>query len=78
MRFRKKRGSFRVRLTCVLVGAIYYADRYDSLGGKKIEKKNERTGNAKINLFVQDSVIVEKIIPIKLYGLFDLKSVLYS
>lgn len=47
-------------------------------GGKKIEKKNERTGNAKINLFVQDSVIVEKIIPIKLYGLFDLKSVLYS
>lgn len=78
MRFRKKRGSFRVRLTCVFVGAIYYADRYDSLGGKKIEKKNERTGNTKINLFVQDSVIVEKIIPIKLYGLFDLKSVLYS
>lgn len=47
-------------------------------GGEKIEKKNERTGNAKINLFVQDSVIVEKIIPIKLYSLFDLKSVLYS
>lgn len=29
-------------------------------------------------MFVQDSVIVEKIIPIKLYGLFDLKSILYS
>lgn len=47
-------------------------------GEEKIEKKDERMGNAKINLFIQGSVIVEEIIPIKLYGLFDLKSVLYS
>lgn len=62
----------RFRWCDLLCGSIRF------FGGEKIEKKNERTGNAKINLFVQDSVIVEKIIPIKLYGLFDLKSVLYS
>lgn len=76
MRFRKREDSFNV-----FVSAIYYANRYDWRGGKKkkkIEKKDERMGNAKINLFIQGSVIVEEIIPIKLYGLFDLKSVLYS
>lgn len=62
---------------------VRFIMRIDTIGGggkkkKKIEKKDERMGNAKINLFIQGSVIVEEIIPIKLYGLFDLKSVLYS
>lgn len=64
-----------------LVRFIMRIDTIRWRGGKKkkkIEKKDERMGNAKINLFIQGSVIVEEIIPIKLYGLFDLKSVLYS
>lgn len=64
-----------------LVRFIMRIDTIRWRGGKKkkkIEKKDERMRNAKINLFIQGSVIVEEIIPIKLYGLFDLKSVLYS
>lgn len=80
MRFRKREDSFNVH-SFSLVRFIMRIDTIRWRGGKKkkkIEKKDERMGNAKINLFIQGSVIVEEIIPIKLYGLFDLKSVLYS
>ena len=76
MRFRKREDSFNVH-SFSLVRFIMRIDTIRWRGGK-IEKKDERMGNAKINLFIQGSVIVEEIIPIKLYGLFDLKSVLYS
>lgn len=79
MRFRKREDSFNVH-SFSLVRFIMRIDtiRWGGGGQEKIEKKDERMGNAKINLFIQGSVIVEEIIPIKLYGLFDLKSVLYS
>lgn len=79
MRFRKREDSFNVH-SFSLVRFIMRIDtiRWGGGGEEKIEKKDERMGNAKINLFIQGSVIVEEIIPIKLYGLFDLKSVLYS